>query len=288
MYLVTISPEKKGIMGRRRGFLKIKFKKKHLRKAGWLASVFAAGFLLFMIYQHHGRFWIHRIAPKLFKPSIVFVIDDIGGQDKYNALLEKLGPKVTYAVLPLLPYSSFFGKLGRQIGAEVILHLPLDTTHDMIPGRGLIVSTMTEEDILAMLDRDLKSVPNLVGVNNHMGSRGTTDRQMMTIILRELKKRKLFFLDSYTTKDSVVPEVARSVGLPFLQRGVFLDNVDKKDAILAEIRLLEKTARTKRSAVAIGHYRKNTLEVLAKEIPRLEAEGFEIISLKELLKIHRD
>lgn len=275
-------------MARRRRFLKFNIKKKHLKKITWLASIVIAGYLLFALFQHFIEKHPRYPRPSAAGPSIVFVVDDIGAHDKLKTQLRKLGPKVTYAVLPLLPYSKFFGELGRETGAEVILHLPLDTTQDMIPGRGLIVSTMPEKSILEMLDHDLKSVPNAVGVNNHMGSRGTTDREMMTVILKELKRRKLFFLDSYTTKESVVPSVARSLKLPFLQRGIFLDNIDKKSAIRAEIRRLEKSAREHGNVVAIGHYRQNTLEVLAAEIPRLESQGFNIISLKKLLKTQRD
>jgi len=221
-------------------------------------------------------------------PKITIVIDDIGNNNQFNNQLKALGDKVTYAVLPLLPYSRYYGNLCRTTGAEVILHLPLDTTLDKIPGRGLIVGTMSPADILDMLARDLDSVPNHVGVNNHMGSRGTTDTEMMTIILSELKRRSLFFLDSYTTKESVVPAVGRAVGLPILARGVFLDNEDSKSAIRAQLNHLRAVAREKGNAIAIGHYRGNTLEVLADEIPRLEQEGFEIIDLREMLLVQRD
>ena len=222
------------------------------------------------------------------RPKIAFVIDDIGNHNRYNEQLKALGSKVTYAILPLLPYSRYYGDLSRTTGAEVILHLPLDTMLDKIPGRGLIVGTMSKEDILDVLNRDLDSVPNRVGVNNHMGSRGTADRAMMTVILAELKQRHLFFLDSYTTPESVVPSVGRSIGVPILARGVFLDNVDSKPAIRSQMKQLRSVARAKGNAIAIGHYRKNTLEVLAQEIPRLEREGFEIITLKKMLKVQRD
>lgn len=221
-------------------------------------------------------------------PKIAFVIDDVGNHNRYTAQLEALGDKVTYAILPLLPYSRFYGNLSRTTHAEVILHLPLDTLQDKIPGRGLIVDTMSQPDILSVLAHDLDSVPNHVGVNNHMGSRGTASREMMTTILTDLKRRHLFFLDSYTTPESVVPSVGRAIGLPILARGVFLDNDDLKPAIRSQLNQLRQVAREKGNAIAIGHYRANTLEVLASEIPRLEKEGFEIITLKKMLKVQRD
>ncbi|MBU9888808.1 MAG: divergent polysaccharide deacetylase family protein [Candidatus Omnitrophica bacterium] len=224
------------------------------------------------------------VTPTRYAPRVTFVIDDIGAHDKLKKQLAALGSDVTYAILPLLPYSRYFGQLSKTTGAEVILHLPLDTVQDMIPGRGLIVGTMSEKDILDMLARDLDSVPYHIGVNNHMGSRGTTDREMMTVILRELKRRGLFFLDSYTTKDSVVPEICRAVGLPVLSRGVFLDNVDSKESIRAEIQKVRRLAIEKGAAIAIGHYRKNTLEVLAQEIPRLRKTGIVIVPLREQIR----
>jgi polysaccharide deacetylase 2 family uncharacterized protein YibQ len=288
-------------MGKRRGFFKIKFKKKQLKDIAWLGSMILAGYLLFLFFQFAGK---HHPPPrpsrpsrthpgtyepsKLSKPSIVFVIDDIGGDNKLDKQLRRLGDKVTYAVLPLLPYSKYYATLGTQMGADVILHLPLDTTNNVIPGPGLIVDTMSDDAVRELLGRDLDSVPDRIGANNHCGSRSTADRRLMTVILKELKRRGFFFLDSYTTKDSVVPQVAREIGIPFLQRGVFLDNSSEKSSIREEIRRLEAVARKKGSAVAIGHYRKNTLEVLAQEIPRLRKAGFNIISLSELLRTQRD
>jgi uncharacterized protein len=231
-----------------------------------------------------------KTVPRRFtkQPKVTFVIDDVGYHLLDRDRLAALSDKVTYAILPLLPYSRYFGNLSRTTGAEIILHLPLDTVQDKIPGRGLIVDTMSREDILSMLARDLDSVPNLVGVNNHMGSRGTTSREMMTIILEELHRRGLFFLDSYTTKESVVPSVARTIGLPILTRGVFLDNEDSKPAILVQLKQLRQVARKNGNAIAIGHYRTKTLEVLATEIPAMEDEGFQIIHLEEMLQVQRD
>jgi len=269
----------------RKRLLKFRLTRKQKRKLVTVIvlALLAAGGL--WLYHYPLRFTQgKRIVPLRGAPKIAFCIDDIGFHDKYKRQLVALGSNVTYAILPLLPYSRYFGHLSEKTHADVILHLPLDTTTDVTPGPGLIVSTMSDADIRELIGRDLDSVPNYVGVNNHCGSRGTADPRLMTVILTELKRRRLFFLDSYTTRDSVVPEVARQVKIPFLQRGVFLDNSDSKESIRIEIGRLEKVAREKGSAIAIGHYRKNTLEVLAKEIPRLKSQGFQIISLKQLLR----
>jgi uncharacterized protein len=279
----------KVVLMARRKLFKFKLTKKQKRRFVTFLVLGLCVWAVFWLFSHPARKTprtpFHR---QTGRPKIAFVIDDVGNHNRCTAQLKSLGDRVTYAILPLLPYSRYYGNLSRQTGAEVILHLPLDTMQDKIPGRGLIVGTMSREDILDILARDLDSVPNYVGVNNHMGSRGTADREMMTVILKELKRRGLFFLDSYTTPESVVPSVGRKIGIPILARGVFLDNEDSKPAIRAQLNQLRSIAREKGNAIAIGHYRENTLEVLAKEMPRFKKEGFEIITLKEMLKVQQD
>lgn len=216
------------------------------------------------------------------KPKLTFVIDDIGYHRKHEKELIALGDNVTYAILPMLPYSRHFGHLSQKTGAEVILHLPLEALDGIIPGRGLITRSMDEKQVLEVLRRDLASAPNHVGINNHMGSLGTTDPVLMGTILGECKKRNLFFLDSYTTQRGVIRSVGQSLGVPILKRDVFLDNIDAEKAILNQLKQLKSVARKKGYAVGIGHYRHKTLSVLRGEIPKLRREGYQIISLSDV------
>jgi polysaccharide deacetylase 2 family uncharacterized protein YibQ len=220
-------------------------------------------------------------APQL--PRIVFVIDDIGNSSDWEKELDALDDDVTYAILPQLPYSRHFAEMGRRNGAEIIVHLPLEADDGRFPGPGVITTRMSKTAVLKVLERDLSTVPYHVGINNHMGSKGTSNERLMTVILESLKQRNLFFLDSFTTHDSVVVEVGSQVRLPVLRRDVFLDNVDEKPAILKQIDELKEKARENGSAIGIGHYRKNTLEILRQEIPRMRKEGFAVTSLRDLL-----
>ncbi len=218
------------------------------------------------------------------QPKLVFVIDDIGHTPKHRDLLVKLGDHVTYAILPHLTHSKAYGQLSRKTGAEVILHLPLESAGGTIPGPGLITDRMSTPHMLDMLSRDLQSVPYHVGVNNHMGSGGTADPDVMEPILRDLKRRNLFFLDSFTTADSVATRIGRNVGIPVLKRDVFLDNTDEQGYVRERVRELAALARRKGFAIGIGHHRHNTLQVLHEEIPKLKQEGFEILSLADLIR----
>lgn len=271
------------------------------RKKGFLSLktvlfLFLAAFIAFLVINRDNlagwtRFSKPRkaaaSAPEPEKVKLVFVIDDIGYHLKEEARLTRLGHKVTYAILPFLPYSQHFGNLGKKNGAEVILHMPLETLDGTIPGRGLITRTMSKPDILDMINRDLQTVPNHVGSNNHMGSLGTSDPELMRIILQDIKERGLFYLDSFTTPNSVILPIAKELGVPVLKRDVFLDNIDAKQPIRDQIKQLKSIARKRGYAIGIGHYRTNTLEVLLQDIPVMEREGFEMVTLETILELQK-
>ena len=54
---------------------------------------------------------------------------------------------------------------------------------------------MEETDLRRIIGNHLKGITGVQGVNNHMGSRFTESQEKMGIILSELKKRNLFFID---------------------------------------------------------------------------------------------
>ncbi len=112
----------------------------------------------------------------------------------------------------------------------------------------------------------------------------------MRLVLGEIKKRRLFFLDSATTANSVAGEVCRDEGVPWIRRDVFLDVTAGKDEeetrrlIGERLHRLAEVARERGRAVGIGHDRALTLEVLRDTMPELEKEGIRFVRLSELLK----
>ena len=83
------------------------------------------------------------------------------------------------------------------------------------------------------------------GVSNHMGSKATEDRELMTTILAELKRRRLFFVDSVTSDRSVCAPVAAALKIPFARREVFLDNRNERKAIERQFAEAAAIARQK-------------------------------------------
>ena len=106
----------------------------------------------------------------------------------------------------------------------------------------------------------------------------------MKIILEEFKKRNLFFLDSFTSPKRQVVPICRSLHIPVLRRDVFLDNVEQPEPIRQLIAKTASVASKLGYAIAIGHYKKYTLEVIAEEIPKYEKQGYQFVKLSDLMK----
>ena len=226
--------------------------------------------------------------------QVAFVLDDWGySLDNIDALFQIDRP-VTLAVLPHLRYSKEISdrvqKYGR--GYDLILHLPLESKSGKASERDTIRRDMQKERVLSILKDDIESVPGIIGVSNHQGSRATENRETMEIILEELKKMDLFFLDSRTTPVSVCGNISRKIGLKYAERSVFLDLAQKKEEkqnrayIKKQIKELINIAKIRGSAIAIGHDRKLTIEVIKDSVPEIEKENIKIVPLEKLVERH--
>jgi polysaccharide deacetylase 2 family uncharacterized protein YibQ len=164
-------------------------------------------------------------VPRSNGPMIAIVIDDMGLDRKRSARVVGLPAPLTLAWLPYandLPHQT---KVARAAGHELMVHIPMEPqANDIDPGPDAMRVGIGNAELLRRLDRGLKSFDGYIGVNNHMGSRFTEDAAGMKVILGELQRRGLMFLDSRTTSHSVASGIARGMHLPALGRDVFLDD----------------------------------------------------------------
>lgn len=229
-----------------------------------------------------------RFAPiqkKHNSPKVAIVIDDFGYNINNLDRLFAIKRPVTFSILPNLPYSKRVASLAASKGYEMILHLPLESNDKTAPTEvGTIKTDMSEKDILALLDKDLASVPGLKGVSNHQGSKATEDKRSMSIILSDLKKRGLYFFDSLVTDKSVCCAASAEAQVPYAKRDIFLDNENSPEYIEKQMLSLRKAAFKNGSVIAVCHDRKNTITVLSKMMPELAEEGIRFVYLSDMVK----
>jgi polysaccharide deacetylase 2 family uncharacterized protein YibQ len=194
---------------------------------------------------------------------------------------------VGYAVLPATPRGKALAEIAHATGKEVLLHLPLQSAIQQEtdePG-GLLLD-MSREQFASMIAEDFQSVPHAVGVNSHRGSLLTRHPGHMAWLMEEIRLRgDLFFVDSYTTPESVALKLAHEAGVPAVRRDVFLDPDHAPGTLEREFRRLKNLARQRGFAVGIGHPYPETLTLLEAELPKLSAEGFELVSISRYIEL---
>jgi len=219
--------------------------------------------------------------------KIAFILDDWGYRMSNCHFLKEIKTPLAIAVLPGLRHSNDVMKCASIYDKDIMLHLPMEPYHtaDHYPDYYLLTTTMTTAKVETLLDDTLRKMPLIVGVNNHMGSKATEDKALMRTVFKKIKKKGLFFIDSMTApKHSVCSQLADEMKLPFAKRDVFLDNVNTREAIEKQMIELTQKARRQGFAIAIGHDRTLTLQVIQDSIPILQKQGFEIVHVKDLLR----
>ena len=216
---------------------------------------------------------------------IAIVIDDLGQDRRIAMEFLDLDIPLSFSIFPFAPFSQDIAREATQRGRDVLLHLPMEPREypGRNPGKGVLLTTMDKERLLAQLEKDLSAVPYVKGVNNHMGSRFTEDPDLMRLVLEDLKKRNLFFLDSLTTNHSAGLKVSRELGVKAMQRNVFLDNDRDTAKIKARIHELIRIARKNGGAIGIGHPHPETIQAIREVLPSFKENRIELIPVSSLL-----
>ena len=216
-------------------------------------------------------------------PRIAIIIDDLGNQpEQDHAALRFPGP-LAYAILPFSPFAHELAEAAKTSGKEVLLHLPMEAeTNNHLLGPGALDTSMPQDIFVNTLRDALKSVPNLSGVNNHMGSRLTQDLERMKWLMTELQGiGNLVYVDSRTTPKSVSERAASEANIPFIARDVFLDNRRDEGYIHAQVDALIRHAHAHGEGVGIAHPYPETIAVLIERLAALDS--VRLVSLAALL-----
>ncbi|HSO72521.1 MAG TPA: divergent polysaccharide deacetylase family protein [Thermodesulfobacteriota bacterium] len=218
-------------------------------------------------------------------PKIAIGIDDLGYDRPIAQECIDFQAPLTLSFLPQAPHAKEMALLASKKGKETLLHLPMEPLDfpKTNPGPGALFLSMSATEITQIIDNDFNEFYFVQGANNHMGSRFTENREKMAVVFESLKKRGLFFLDSLTTAQSVVPAVAEDLGLKYLQRNIFLDNEVAEGPIKQQLERLIQVAQARGFAIGVGHPYPLLLQIIRDRLPYLK-DKVEIVSLSELIK----
>jgi polysaccharide deacetylase 2 family uncharacterized protein YibQ len=217
---------------------------------------------------------------------IAVVLDDVGVARSHAELAIDLPGVITLSFMTYADGVADMAARARAKGHELMLHVPMEPLgHEIDAGPNVLQVGASESELLKRLDWGLERFPGYIGINNHMGSRFTQDERGMGVVLAELKRRNLLFLDSRTISDTVGDKIAARMGVAHVMRDVFLDNEMDEAAVVKQLMQTERIAASKGQAIAIGHPHPATIAAIRAWMPKAAARGFVVVPLSAVAKL---
>ncbi len=219
-------------------------------------------------------------------PRVAIIVDDLGYDRHMAKKFLEMDAAFTFSVLPHTPYTRKIARAIRAKGREVMLHLPMEPLEypSINPGPGALLTSMSPDELIEQLKKNLAAVPGIKGVNNHMGSKMTAESSQMYQIFSILKQRGLFFVDSRSTARTICRPSARLFQLPFAERDVFIDHIQSPEFIRKQFKKLVRIAKKYGTAVGIVHPSKTTYRVMREVLPELEKE-VQLVPVSEVVNV---
>ncbi|MDF1880372.1 divergent polysaccharide deacetylase family protein [Sulfurimonas sp. MAG313] len=203
---------------------------------------------------------VHKKTTHSKRARLAIIMDDVSFAHDVKSI-KSLKIPITMSFLPPSPIHPNSAKLASR-EALYMVHLPLEAmTFSAEEPITLRISDSTST-INKRIRQVKKLFPRAYFVNNHTGSKFTSNKRAVKDLILALNKEGIGFLDSRTTAATKVPEVMKSLGQPYIARDLFLDHEANVAYIESQIKKAIKKAKKNGYAIAIGHPRKETLQAL--------------------------
>jgi uncharacterized protein len=215
---------------------------------------------------------------------LAIVLDDLGSDRSVADAIFALQVPITLSVLPYHAHSQEIAQEARKHGCEVMLHLPMQSVANETPEQQELRPGLKREEVEAIVNKMLESVPEADGVNNHQGSQATSNGALMDELMPVLRDAGVFYVDSRTTAETVAYDTAKRDGVKTAFRNVpFLDDVQNKAAVKRQLQIAIRGAKEKGEAIAIGHPHAVTLDALREMLPEAKKQGVRLVLVSDVV-----
>lgn len=227
-------------------------------------------------YFTHNYTQIEKFRDKI--PKLVIIIDDVASYEHINEI-KKINLKLTPSLMPASKDFPNTPKIAKNLEFYMI-HLPLEALNYNSNSIKTLKANDSFEEISKEIYKIRKDFPNAKFINNHTGSKFTSNKKAVIKLLNALDKYGFIFIDSKTISNSKVEEVLKSKNQKYIFRDVFLDNTQNLKDIENELKKAVQIAKKRGFAIAIGHPKKQTLKVLRNSGDILK--GVEVVYLRDI------
>ena len=201
-----------------------------------------------------------KALPAGSRAKLAIIIDDVG-TDEQAQKIAALPVRVTPSIFPPEYQRKDTRSLARGF-EHYAIHLPMEASSAKNNSATLRASDNYEKlrGVIAKLRADF---PNAKFINNHTGSKFTSDERAMQNLLRAMNEHGFLFIDSRTSPATKAKAAMNGLGMRYVHRDVFLDNQNSVAAVRKKLREAVTLAKKQGYAIAIGHPKSSTLRALA-------------------------
>jgi len=207
---------------------------------------------------------IQEVKPKPVikdtRPILAILIDDVTTSRQIKKI-KNIGYPITMAFLPPTSTHKNSAKIAQPL-VNYMIHLPLEAGTKRFEE----TNTLHIGDSIEKIDKRIKNLKSLYPkakyLNNHTGSKFTSNNESMDKLMSVLKKYDFIFVDSRTTAKTQAKITAKKYKVKYLARNIFLDNKQDTTYITNQLKKAIKISKKYGQAIAIGHPHSITLETL--------------------------
>jgi len=194
------------------------------------------------------------------KPKLAIIIDDVSVKSHVEAI-HNLNLPLTMSFLPPSKYRPNSAILASKEEFYMV-HLPMEAKSFTKEEPFTLRVSDSQQEISDRIGKIKELFPDVKYINNHTGSKFTSNETAVNRLVNALNKLDIGFIDSRTTAETKVPKVMKNYGYKYVARDVFLDHHMEKDYVKKQIKQAIKLAKKHGTAIAIGHPHANTIIAL--------------------------
>ncbi len=195
------------------------------------------------------------------KPKLVIIIDDVHTKAQVQAI-ENLGMKITPSIFPPYQLAKHSNLLAKNL-KHYMIHLPMESgSRQFNKQTKTLMTSFSDARIADRVMEIRKLFPKAKYVNNHTGSRFTSNYKAMKKLYTALRLEGFTFVDSFTASTSKVRQIAHEFGDAYVRRDIFIDNRQTIPYIHGQLKKAVAKAKKNGYAIAIGHPHKATIQAL--------------------------
>ena len=219
-----------------------------------------------------------KVQNKVGKLAIIFDDVSFSGDVKH---IKALDYPLTMSFLPPTKRHPNSAKLAAK-EPYYMVHLPMEAMNFHSPEKFTLLTTDSRNTIVQRIKQVKQWFPKVKYINNHTGSKFTSDAEAMNKLIFALRLENIGFIDSRTTAQTQVEKVMKRYKMPYYTRDIFLDHEDDVDAIKKQIKKAVNIANKYGQCIAICHPHKATLQALkeSKEV----LKGVNLVRIDKLTK----